>query len=374
MKIIAAEYRTGSTREFLLRDGRATVTKTSHGKARGLSGPAFVDLQCNGFAGVDFTRPETTPEQVCEAVRAMWKTGCTSVLATVITASQGRLEHLLRTLVAARQMDVEVRRSIPGFHLEGPFISEADGARGAHPREHVRAPDPKLWRRLQKAAEGLIRLVTIAPELPGAIRLIRQLRSEGVLVAIGHTMATRQQIAAAAHAGAMMSTHLGNGCPQMLHRHNNPVLAQLGEEALSASLIADGIHLPLNVLRTFVRAKGPHRSLLVTDAMAAAGAPPGRYTIGDLVVEVGKDRVVRQPGSPNFAASALTMNDAVANTVKAGALPLADAWDAASTMPAKMLRRFANCTVKPAQIIVQHKEANLEIRAVIRSGRVLFAQ
>jgi N-acetylglucosamine-6-phosphate deacetylase len=373
VKIIAAHYRAGSKREFLLRDGRATVAKRTHGKTRCLNGPAFVDLQCNGFAGVDFTRPETTPERLCEAVRAMWKTGCTSVLATVITASPERLEHLLRTLVAARHMDAEVRRSIPGFHVEGPFISEVDGARGAHPREHVRAPESKLWRRLQKAAEGLIRLLTIAPELPGAIPLIRQLRNEGVLVAVGHTMATRQQITAAAHAGAIMSTHLGNGCPQMLHRHDNPVVAQLGEDALSASFIADGIHLPPSVLRTFVRAKGPSRSVLVTDAMAAAGALPGRYTIGDLVVEVGSDRVVRQPGCPNFAGSALTMNGAVANSVKAGALSLADAWDAASTVPAKMLRRFANCSVKPAQIILQDNEADLEIRAVIRAGRVLFA-
>jgi N-acetylglucosamine-6-phosphate deacetylase len=148
----------------------------------------------------------------------------------------------------------------------------------------------------------------------------------------------------------------------LLHRHENPVLAQLGEDSLAASFIADGIHLPLEVLRTFIRAKGPSRTVLVTDAMSAAGAPPGRYTIGDLVVEVGKDRIVRQPGSPNFAGSALTMNDAVANTVRAG-LGLPEAWIAASTTPAKLLQRFGGVRVNPAQIVARKR------RVASKSGR-----
>jgi N-acetylglucosamine-6-phosphate deacetylase len=345
--------------------------KAREPRQRVIRGPAFVDLQCNGFAGVDFTRPETTPEQVCEAVHAMWSTGCATVLPTVITASADRLEGLVRTLVAARKMDAEVRRSVPGFHLEGPFISAMDGARGAHPLEHVRPADLKLWRRLQKAAEGLIRLVTVAPEVPGALRLIASLRAEHVLVAIGHTMATREQIAAAADAGAVMSTHLGNGCPQMLHRHENPVLAQLGEDRLAASFIADHIHLPPDVLRTLVRAKSVERSVLVTDAMSAAGAPPGQYTIGDLVVEVGKDRVVRQPGSPNFAGSALTMNEAVANTVRSGALQLSEAWKAASEVPARLLRRFAGVSTRPAEAVARITAEGIEIVRLSRSRSLL---
>ncbi len=372
MKIVAADYRTGGSAGFAL-EGRAPNRKSRQRTGRLLTGPAFVDLQCNGFVGIDFTRPETTPEQVCEAVRAMWKTGCASVVATVITASPERLEHLLRTLVAAREMDGDVRRSVPGFHLEAPFISGIDGARGAHPREHVRPADMKLWRRLQRAAEGLIRIVTIAPEVPGAVRLIRALQSEGVVVALGHTMASREEVGIAVREGAVMSTHLGNGCPQMLHRHDNPVLAQLGEDLLAASFIADGIHLPFNVLQSFVRAKPPGKALLVTDAMAAAGAPPGRYTIGDLEVEVGEDRVVRQPGSPNFAGSALTMNDAVANVARSGILALADAWDAASVRPAKLLA-LGGGRVHPARIIAEYNDHGLEVTATIRAGRVLFAR
>ena len=372
MKIIAADYRGTAVREFVFTSGKVRVSPSRARRSSYVCGPAFVDLQCNGFAGVDFNNPQTTPEQVCEAVRAIWKTGCASVLPTVITASPDRLEASLRTLVAAREMDPEVRRSIPGFHLEGPFISELDGARGAHPREHVRPPDVKLWRRLHKAAGGLIRLVTLAPEAPGAVRLIRQLRTEKVLVALGHTMATREQIAAATAAGAAMSTHLGNGCPQMLHRHENPILSQLADDGLAASFIADGIHLPPDVLRTFIRAKGQMRTVLVTDAMSAAGAAPGRYTIGELVIEVGKDRVVRQPRSPNFAGSALTMNDAVANKIRAGALDLHQAWAAASTTPAALLQRRCGIRLHPAQIIARQNVKTLEIQALISAGRLLF--
>jgi N-acetylglucosamine-6-phosphate deacetylase len=349
----AAHFRTGAPRTFELPGLRAEKL---------LYGPGFVDLQCNGFAGVDFNRPETTPEQICTAIRAMWRTGCTRVLPTVITAAPERLEHLLRTLVAARKLDAEVRRSVPGFHLEGPFISPLEGARGAHPREHVRPCDGKLWQRLQRAAEGLIRLVTLAPEAGGALAFIRRLRRENILVALGHTLASRAQISAACAAGAQLSTHLGNGCPQMLHRHENPVLAQLGEDQLTATFIADGIHLPPDVLRSFIRAKTPARSILVSDAMAAAGAPPGRYTIGDLLVEVGRDRVVRQPSSPNFAGSALTMDAAIRNATACGALTLREAWRAAAPSLLGKNRDIVLLTAK-----------DRHVRGVLRGRKILWA-
>ncbi len=348
----AAHFHSGVRRTFRLPGRRGEEL---------LCGPAFVDLQCNGFAGVDFNRPETTPEQICAAIRAMWRTGCTRVLPTVITAAPDRLEHLLRTLALARKLDPDVRNSVPGFHLEGPFISPLDGARGAHPREHVRACDTRLWQRLQRAAEGRILLVTLAPEAGGAPALIRRLRREGVIVALGHTLASRKEIAAAAAAGAQLATHLGNGCPQTLHRHDNPVLAQLGEDRLMATFIADGIHLPPDVLRSFIRAKTPARSILVSDAMAAAGAAPGCYTIGELVVEVGKDRIVRQPGSPNFAGSALTMDAALRNTLACGAMTLREAWRAASPSLAGR-----NCDV----VLLSAKE--LRVRGVLRKGKALW--
>jgi N-acetylglucosamine-6-phosphate deacetylase len=340
-------------------------------RATAVFGPGFVDMQCNGYAGVDFNRRETEPIVIAEAIRAMWEHGCTEVLPTFITAAPDALDEYLNDVHKALEGDVETARSVPGFHLEGPFISPEDGARGAHPPKHVRPVDAKLWRRWQKAAGGRIRLVTIAPEVRGAIPFIRKLREEKVLPAIGHTLADAACVASATEAGAMMSTHLGNGCPQNMHRHQNPIFAQLGEDRLLASFIADGIHLPPEVLRALWRAKGG--GILVTDAMAAAGAPPGRYSIGELELEVGADRIVRQPGSPNFAGSALTMNEAVANLVRFAHIPLADAWDAASLVPWALLTK-AGVVRGPltSTVIGNFADGELKMVAALRGGRVLW--
>lgn len=353
MKIRARHFRTRRIVEF-------EVAHAATGGAL-VFGPGFFDLQCNGFAGVDFNHPATTAEQVGAAIRALRRSGCTRVLPTIITHAPDRIEHLLRTLVAAHALDPAVRRAVPGFHLEGPFISPEDGARGAHPREHVRPVERALWRRWQRAAEGGIRLVTLAPEARGAIPFIRQLRAEKVCVALGHTLATRAQIAAAADAGAQLATHLGNGCPQQIHRHHNPIFAQLADDRLAASLIADGVHLPPDVLRTFFRAKGAARIILITDAMAAAGAPAGRYTFGDLVLEVGRDRIVRQPGQPNFAGSAIAMNDAIATLMRDAGATLAQAWAAASTNPQRLLGLAPSRDV----VIAAPGTARLQIVAVV---------
>jgi len=334
VKLLASHYRTA--RKVAVDRREKALRSNGTIPAPLICGPGFFDLQCNGFAGVDFNHPETTPDRLATALSALPRTGVTQVLPTIITADPERLETLLRNLVAARALDPQVARAVPGFHLEGPWISPHDGARGAHPRAHVLPLDRALWRRLQRAAGGLIRLVTLAPEVRGAIPFIRQLRAEGVLPAIGHTLATAAQISAAADAGALLSTHLGNGCPQMLHRHHNPIYPQLADDRLTVSLIADGVHLPSEVLRAFSRAKGITRTVLVTDAMAAAGAPPGRFTLGDLTLEVGRDRIVRQPGEQQFAGSALTMDAAVETLVRATGAPLADAWDAAARNPRRL--------------------------------------
>ncbi len=367
MKLLAAHYRTGATFEFVL-EGRRVVSKTARrGKAKLVFGPGLFDLQNNGYGGIDFNHPSLTPEQFCEGVRAMWREGCTEVLPTLITAAPERLAGLFRVFVEGMKLDADVAASIPGFHLEGPFISPIDGARGAHPLAHVQPPNLKVWRAAQKAADGRIVLHTLAPETKGAVPFIRKLREEGVAVAVAHTMANRAEIAAAAEAGAAMSTHLGNGCPQMMHRHQNPMMAQLGEDRLIACLIADGIHLPPEVFHIFWRAKGAGNCVVVTDSMAAAGAPPGRYTISDLVVEVGRDRVVRQPGSPNFAGSSLTMDRALANTMAFTGASLAEAWDACSGLAWKAIGR------RPATFswVIADASAGFDVIAAGRRQRVL---
>jgi len=369
VKLTAAHYRTGDTFEFVLEGGRVVSKTARRGKAKLVFGPGLFDLQNNGYAGIDFNHPSLTPEQFGEGVRAMWRQGCTEVLPTLITAAPERLTGLFRVFVDGMKRDADVRASVPGFHLEGPFISPMDGARGAHPLAHVQAPNLKVWREAQKAAEGNIVLHTLAPEWKGAVPFMRKLRAEGVALAVAHTMATRAQVADAAEAGVAMSTHLGNGCPQMMHRHVNPVMAQLGEDRLVACLIADGIHLPPEVLHIYWRAKGAKNCVIVTDSMAAAGAPPGRYTISDMVVEVGRDRVVRQPGSPNFAGSSLTMDRAVANTVKFTGAPLAEAWDAASVLAWQAIGRKA----KTSSWVIADASQGFDVVASGRGKRVLFS-
>jgi N-acetylglucosamine-6-phosphate deacetylase len=370
--ILASHYRTGETHAFRFERGRLVSTVKVRKAATAVFGPGFVDLQCNGYAGVDFNRRETEPIVIAGAIRAMWEHGCTTVLPTFITAAPDALDEFLSDMVKALATDADATHSVPCFHLEGPFISPEEGARGAHPKAHVRPVELKLWRHLQRIAGGRIGLVTLAPEVRGAIPFLTKLREEKILPALGHTLADAACISRAADAGAMMSTHLGNGCPQTIARHANPIFAQVGEDRLLASFIADGVHLPPEVLRALWRAKGG--GVLVTDAMAAAGAPPGRYSIGDIEVEVGADRVVRQPGSKNLAGSALTMAEAVANLVRLARISLADAWDAASLIPWALLRQAG--AVRGAlgsTVLAEWNGGELKVLAALRGAKLLWA-
>ena len=366
--------RTGATFEFVLSGARVLERRRVRAKTDIIFGPGLLDLQCNGYAGIDFNHPDTTAEQMAAAIRAMWRDGCAHVLPTLITAAPERLTMLFRKLVAALESDPEVAASVPGFHLEGPFISPQDGARGAHPLAHVRGVSRKLWRAWQRAADGRIALVTVAPEAGGAIAFIRQLRAEKVLPALGHTMADAATISRACEAGALMTTHLGNGCPQLMHRHKNPVLAQLAEDRLAASIIPDGAHLPPEIVRLYRHVKGPERTVLVTDAMAAAGAPGGRYTIGDLVIEIGRDRIARQPGSPNLAGAAITMREAVERYIAMTGVPLAEAWDAASARAWQLLWRAGVAKRTPdSTLFARLHRGKLDVLATLHGKRVLWA-
>lgn len=291
----------------------------------------LIDIQVNGFAGIDFNHPALTPEQVDAAIQAQRATGVTRFLPTLITGPLDRFAACARVLADSGDP------AIAGIHMEGPFISPLDGARGAHPREHCIAASRDNFLRRQDAAGGRIVLVTLAPEVDGALPLIEHLAAAGVRVAIGHTNATPSVIRDAIDAGATLSTHLGNGCTAVLPRHPNFIWEQLAADELMASVIVDGHHLPPATVKAMVRAKTPQHTILVTDAMAAAACGPGIYRIGDVDVEVGADRRVSLRGTPFLAGSALTMPEAIANTVRFTGLELDEVIPMASAAPAEYL-------------------------------------
>lgn len=295
------------------------------------SGPALVDLQVNGFAGIDYNAADVSVEQIATSFAAMEASGVGLCLPTIITSTTAHFEACARRLLATRHPIVA------GLHMEGPYISRLDGYRGAHPLACVTAASIDDFRRRQDAAEGHIRLLTLAPEVPGAMAVIEHAASSGVRVAIAHSQASPQEIADAVAAGATLSTHLGNGCPAVLPRHPNVIWEQLASDGLHASLIADGHHLPPSTLRVMVRAKTPARCLLVTDAMMAAGAAPGRYRLGDLEVEAAPDGRVAVPGSATLAGSSLTMSAAVGHAFRWATQDIAVAWAMGSTHPAAFI-------------------------------------
>jgi N-acetylglucosamine-6-phosphate deacetylase len=293
--------------------------------------PGLFDLQVNGFGGIDFNSAGLTADRVDEALQQMLATGVTRCLPTLITSSFEQFA------ASARVLSRMSCAAVAGIHMEGPYVSPEDGARGAHPREHVRPASIDDFNRRQDAANGRIVLVTLAPEVAGAVPLIEHLVASGVRVAIGHTAATPGQIADAIAAGATLATHLGNGCAQMLPRHPNVMWELLAADAVFASLIVDGHHLPRATVKAMMRAKGESRTILVTDAVAAAGRPPGTYTIGGVKSELSADGRVSLPGTPYLAGSALTLDRAIANTVRFTGLSIDAVTKMASTIPASYL-------------------------------------
>jgi N-acetylglucosamine-6-phosphate deacetylase len=304
--------------------------------------PGFVDVQVNGFAGVDYNDPTAPAEQIAKSVRSMFLTGVTRFFATIITASEDRILGALRNLARAKEEfarnGMPEAQAMEAFHVEGPHISSEDGPRGAHPREHVRAPDFEEFRRWEEAANGNIRLVTVSPEWDETPAYIGQLVRSGVVASIGHTKATGDQIHAAVAAGATMSTHLGNAAHPLLPKTQNYIWEQLAEDKLSASFIVDGIHIPAAFFRSSVRAKGAERSVLVTDAVMPAMCHPGPYRLGQVDVELRPDGSVVMRGTNRLAGSALRMDHAIGNAVRMAQLRLRDAVTMATRNPARVAR------------------------------------
>jgi N-acetylglucosamine-6-phosphate deacetylase len=304
--------------------------------------PGFIDLQVNGFAGVDYNDPASSHDAIAGSIQKMFTTGVTRFLATIITGSEERITGAIKNLVAAKDKFAAAHmaegEALAGLHIEGPHLSPEDGPRGAHPLEHIRPPSVAEFNRWQDVADGAIRLITVSPEWAEAPEYIDAVVRQGVVASIGHTKANSDQIKAAVDAGATMSTHLGNAAHATLHKTQNYIWDQLADERLTASFIVDGIHIPRVFVHAAMRAKGFDRSVLVTDAVMPAMCQPGPYKLGQVEVELKVNGSVVMRGSDRLAGSAVRMNQAVATTVKLAQVGLHQAITMATTNAARVGR------------------------------------
>ena len=272
------------------------------------------DLQVNGFAGVDFNSDDLTAESLHHACTEIRRHGADRILATVITDAVPAMETRLRRLAHLRAADPLARETIAGIHVEGPFLNETPGYIGAHPPEHARPATPDDAARLLEAADGLIRLVTLAPERDPGMATIRFLAERHVTVSAGHCDPSLDQLTAACDAGLAMFTHVGNGCPGTLPRHDNIIHRALHlADRLWLCFIADGAHIPFFVLAHYLRLAGPARAIAVTDAISAAALGPGRHRLGRWDLDIGDDLIAWGPNRAHLVGSTVTMTRTIAN-------------------------------------------------------------
>lgn len=341
-----------------------------------LVAPGLFDLQINGYGGVWFADRTLTADKVVAAIRPYFAHGVTHLCPTLITCSHEAFAAGFAAIRQACEREAWVNRMVVGCHQEGPFLSGEDGPRGAHPKQHIRPADWSEFCELQKISGNRIRLVTIAPEVPHAIEFIRRAVETGVVIAIGHTAATEEQIQAAVETGAKLSTHLGNGAHPIIRRHPNYIWEQLGESRLAASIITDGQHLPPSVVRSIVRAKGLSQTIVTCDAAGWAGCAPGVYENELGKVEVLTDGRIVVAGQDQILAGSSAATDAcVANVVTFGAGTLRDAIDMACRNPTRLFgdpeRRLM--AGNPADLILFRHDAarsRLNILATIAAGEL----
>lgn len=363
---------TGRSIEVVVRDGIIAAINDVDSADPVWISAGLIDLQINGYRGFDVNADALTEGTVIGLASSVLAAGVTTFLPTIITAPEEKIIASLRAIAAARQADPAVEHMIAGVHVEGPHLSPEDGARGAHRREDIRPPSVAEFDRWQRACGDLVRLVTLSPHYEEAPGYIAALRERGVLVAIGHTHASVEQIRAAVDAGATLSTHLGNGVGDPLPRHPNLLWTQLAEDRLTATFIADGHHLPDDTLKVMLRAKGLERAVLVSDTVALGGLPPGLYEtpVGGLV-ELTADGRLGLPGTRFLAGSVVPLKDAVARVANTH-LSLSDALRLATENPARFVGRTGRVEVGAEADLIQFRweqGSGIEIESIMLQGR-----
>jgi N-acetylglucosamine-6-phosphate deacetylase len=340
MLIHARHYATGRPIGLTVRDGRIASVGEPSGEADVSAdwvGPSFFDIQVNGCRGISFNSERLTGDEIRVVAGECRAHGAGGFCPTLITASAGALSHGFATLASLCEGGGDLGRAMPAFHLEGPYIAADDGPRGAHPEAHIRRPDWDEFRRWQDAAGGRIRIVTLAPEIPGALAFIERLAATGVIISIGHSAASPEQIRDAVSAGARLSTHLGNGAHSVLPRHPNYIWEQLAADELWTSVIADGHHLPPSVLKAVLRVKTPARTVLISDAGTLAGLPPGRYECWGQEFDVHPAGKIVMPGTEYLAGAAVFLDTCVGHVLNLGLADMASAVDMAAVRPRELL-------------------------------------
>jgi N-acetylglucosamine-6-phosphate deacetylase len=358
MRLRANHYRTGQPLDILCERGVICSVHAAGADPPDLHAqwvaPAICDLQINGCDGHSFNSARLTAEQVRHVVAVCRTHGISQICPTLVTGPFDALAHGLATLALACDADTDIARAVCGIHVEGPYISPEDGARGAHPRQHVRPPSWDEFCRWQDAAGGRIRLLTLAPEVPGALPFIEKLAGAGVVVALGHTAADGDCIRAAISAGARLSTHLGNGAHAVLPRHPNYIWDQLAEDGLWASFIADGHHLPASVMKCLLRMKTPQRLILTCDASSLAGLPPGTHHEWGQDFDIRPEGKIVVSGTSYLAGSWAFTEQCLANVLALGEVSLADAVDMATVRPRQLLGQPPRDVVpgQPAELML----------------------
>ncbi len=336
--------------------------------------PGLVDLQLNGYKGVDFNDEELAEERIETVSQQLLGCGVTKYFPTLVTGSPKKLSLILRTIANVMDQKIMASQMIGGIHLEGPFISREDGPRGAHPEGFCIDPSITLVKRWQDEADGRIRILTLAPELPGSEGLIKACVKMGMVVAIGHTAGNIDDIKMAVDAGATLSTHLGNGCHRNLPRHPNYIWDQLAEDRLYCSMIADRFHLPDSVLRVFIRSK-KEAAILVSDGMPYTGLEPGLYdspAAGEVrLTGEGKLHLASNPDI--LAGSASTLINGVTRMSEMEGLPFA--WNMGSVFPLRLLNPSSNPGLyvgAPADLVLLDQDLTaLKFQKVFKSGLLI---
>jgi N-acetylglucosamine-6-phosphate deacetylase len=335
-------YATGKPVQIKIENGKITeiksIKKLKDENSKTYIAPGFFDNQINGFAGVSFAFGESdlTREGIEKATSELWKKGVTTYLPTLTTNSQ---EVLVRNfaILASSINDEKLRGSIPGFHLEGPYINPEDGYRGAHPKQYVRLPDWDEFMEMYNASGENILQVTVAPEMEGAQNFIKKCMGKGIVVAVGHHNASKEQLDLAVKNGAKTSTHLGNGCANVINRHVNPLWPQLANDDLMISIICDGFHLLPEEIKVFYRTKGVDKTIITSDVTSYAALEPGQYkTETGETIELTKDGKLYYPAQNVLYGSASPITKGVGHVMEVTGCSLEDAIQMASTNPAKL--------------------------------------